>query len=354
MSKTNKFIIISACIFFAAAASILLAQKSSAPTKKIKDMDDRVVEVPVNPQRIACLHGVSNERIITLGKGSSLAMMGGGPADWIYKYYPELKNVMVVGAHSTTDIEKMLNLKVDLVIYSPNPGAAEKYREAGISTVCGFAEQKRPRNIEDFKNNFKRQYRFFGDLFDAETKARVDKYCAYFDAKINKILAITSKIKDKDKPTVYYGGRSGTFYSTQGRDSVLHWFVKIAGGNYLPAAIDKNYAEANMEQVLGWNPDIILLSGYAPNINLSKTPALASMSAVKNNKVHRIPRGFFMWELASGESVLFAIYIAKIFHPEQFKDWNMANEMKTFYSEIYKKNVSDEDINKILKALPSS
>ena len=38
--------------------------------KTITDMDDRKIEVPSDPRRIACLHGVSFERIVILGKES--------------------------------------------------------------------------------------------------------------------------------------------------------------------------------------------------------------------------------------------------------------------------------------------
>lgn len=350
MPKARKNCLLAVCFVLVAAVSGLSAEKTVY--KKIKDMDDKIVEVPVNPQRIACMHGVSNERIITLGKASSLVMIMITPSEWMMKYYPVLKNVMVVNAAASSNVEKMLNLKTDLAIYSPLPGEAEKYRAVGIPTACGFAAQKRPRNMQDFKNNFKRQYQFFGDLFGGDVKARVEKYCAYFDSKLDKILAITSKISEKNRPTVYYGGRTGTFFTTQGRDSVLHWFVKVAGGNFLPAAIDENYAEVNMERIIGWNPDVVLISGSATNINIEKNPALATMSAVKNGKVYRVPKGFFLWELASGESILFTIYLAKIFHPEAFKDWNLEKEMKSFYSDIYAINVSDEDIKRILKNLP--
>jgi iron complex transport system substrate-binding protein len=46
------------------------------------------------------------------------------------------------------------------------------------------------------------------------------------------------------------------------------------------------------------------------------------------------------------------IYMAKLFHPDSFKDWNMIKEMKAFYSEVYGKTVTDQDAERILKHLP--
>ena len=160
----------------------------SADYKIITDMDDNKIEVPVNPKRVACMHAVSSDRIVMLGKGDSLALMM-KPSPWAYKVYPELKNVQLVEPPFTGNVERLLNLKVDLVLYSPFPGEAEKYKAAGIKTACGFSARKRPRTMDEFMENFKRQVRFFGELLGPDAKARADKYCKYFDAKIGKILS---------------------------------------------------------------------------------------------------------------------------------------------------------------------
>jgi iron complex transport system substrate-binding protein len=44
----------------------------AAGCRTITDMDDRKIEVPGIPKRIACMHGVSSDRIIMLGKGNCL------------------------------------------------------------------------------------------------------------------------------------------------------------------------------------------------------------------------------------------------------------------------------------------
>jgi iron complex transport system substrate-binding protein len=170
---------------------------------------------------------------------------------------------------------------------------------------------------------------------------------------MSRIMAITSKIPMKERPAVYYGGRSGNLLWTQGNASVLHWFVEAAGGDYLPRAIDNNFAEVGMEKVLSWNPDCILVSGWGTKPDIVKSnPAWATMKAVKKGSVNFIPQGIFAWEYASGESVLLAIYMAKIFHPGLFRDWDMKREMMYFYSEVYGKKITLGDAALILKCLP--
>jgi iron complex transport system substrate-binding protein len=315
-------------------------------------MDDRRIEVPAIPKRIACMHGVSSDRIVMLGKGNCLVLTM-KPSPWAHRLYPEIRNVETMQPPFTGNVEKLLKLKVDLVLYSPFPGEAEKYEAAGIRTACGFSARKRPRTINEFLDNFKRQVLFFGDLLGPGAKTRADKYCQYFDGKINRILAITSKVEKKDRPAVYYGGRGGDPLASQGKASFMHWITEVSGGIFLPQALDNNFIEVNMEQVLSWDPDIILVSGWGNAAeNVKKDPHWASMRAVKDGKLYVIPNGVFMWDLASGESVLLAIYLAKKFHPDLFRDWDMVGEMKTFYSEVYGKTITNEDAERILRCLP--
>lgn len=327
----------------------------------ITDMDDRNIEVPVNPKRIVCMHGVSSERIMILGKGDSMTLMATKPSPWAYRLFPEMKRVRTVPMPAPPNLEEMAREKVDLLLYSPIPVETRKYRAVGIRTACGFSAGKRPRSVPDFIANFKRQIRFFGELLGPEAKARADRYCRYFDRKVGQILARTLKIPRSKRPTVYYGGRvaigggGASLLATQGNGSVLHWNVEVAGGTYLPRAIDQNFAEVNRELLLAWNPDLILVSGWKNSgDDVRHSRQWAGLKAVRSGKVHTIPQGVFAWEYASGESVLLMIYLAKILHPDLFRDWDMKKEMREFYAQVYGKNITDRDAERILRNLPPS
>lgn len=347
MKKT--LLLLLAAFFMNIVATLAFA----ADYKIVTDMDDRNIEVPVNPKKIVCLHGVSAEKVMILGKGSSMTLMATKPSPWAYKLYPEMKNVQIVPGQFSGDLEQMIQQKVDLVLYSPLPLETQKYKAAGIRTACGFSARKRPRTLDDFQKNFKRQVRFFGELLGPDAKPRAEKYCRYFDKKLMMIRARTSKIAQKDRPTVYYGGRAGNPLFSQGNASVMHWDTEMAGGKYLPRAIDDNFLELHDEQLLVWDPEVIFISGWgnAPE-QFKKNPKWSSLKAVRNGKVHVIPNGVFAWEYASGETIPFIIYMAKILHPDLFRDLDMKKELKTFYSEVYGKIVSDRDAERILQNLP--
>lgn len=317
--------------------------------KTITDMGGNSVEVPLDPKRIACMHCVSPEKIMTLGGGDRIYLMA-EQSPWAYKIFPEIKN-----ARTSKGVkpEEMLDMKIDFVLYTPGMTKGEQYRDAGLKTVCAFSAEQRPMNINDYIESFKKQVTFFGDLLGPDAAARADKYNRYFDTKVKQILAITSKIDKKERPSVYYGGLHGSLLGSQGQGSVMHWNVEVSGGNYLPEALSDNHAKASMQQLLSWDPDIIILSAYGDSPDsVMKNPELASLKAVRNGRVYRMPMGVYAWDHASNESVLMMIYMAKLFYPDLFKNWDMIKEMKTYYSEIYGKNITDKDAERILQCLP--
>ncbi len=321
----------------------------AAEEKTITDMCDKTVDVPVDPQRIACMHCVSPEKIMTLGKGNVIRLMA-KQSPWAYKLFPEIQSAQ---SGKGVTPQQMLDMHIDYVLYTPGMTREETYSAAGLKTVCAFSADTRPMSLDAYMENFTGQVSFFGNLLGPDAKAKAERYNRYFEKKVRQILSITSKIDKKDRPSVYYGGLHSSLLFSQGQGSVMQWNTEVAGGNYLPEALEDNHAQATVEQVTSWNPDIILLSGYCNSTELvTKDPRWALLKAVKNGRVYLPPEGVYAWDHASNESVLLMIHLAKIFHPDLFKDWNMPEEMKTFYRDIYEKDVSDEDLRRILNHLP--
>ncbi|MDR3763052.1 MAG: ABC transporter substrate-binding protein [Acidobacteriota bacterium] len=342
---------------FAAGAALLAGMQAAAVPayaadeggqKTITDMCGNKVTVPVHPERIAAAHCVSPEKIMTLGEGRVLVTMA-QQSPWAYKLFPEIKNARI----GMVAPEKLKEMKVDVVLFTPGMTRQDPFAKAGLTTACAFDAARRPMTEADFIKDFQEQVSFFGNLLGPEAKVRADRYNAYFEKKVNQILAITSKIDASRRPKVYYGGMRSNILFGQGRGSVMNWNVEVAGGRYVSQALDDNHAQATVAQVVSWDPDIILVSGLADSADMvNKEPEIAKLRAVKNGKVYLLPQGVYAWDHASNENVLLMIYMAKLFYPEQFKDWDMVKEMQHFYSEVYGKTVSDSDARRILAHQP--
>jgi iron complex transport system substrate-binding protein len=336
--------VVAALIFF---ANVLHA----ADTRTITGLDGEKIVISAYPKRIACLWHPAYDKIIMLSSGSRIAMIPGDATPWALKFFPELKDIPKSSSGQIPDLERILKLNVDLIVYPKGHINITKASETGIPTVCPFTDNVVPTSIDEYMGEFKRQILFLGEILGPDAKVRAEKYCKYLDEINAKVLTITSRIPEFNKPKVYYG-KSTDVFSTQGNNTIMRWYTELAGGLYLPKDLQKYFVEVNMEQVMAWDPDIILLGMNGSSEAEKDNPKLKSLRAYASGKVYNIPVGMFYWDMTSCETALLPLYLGKKFHPEFFKDWDIIKEMKKFYSEIYKITVADDDAERILKAMP--
>ena len=112
--------------------------------------------------------------------------------------------------------------------------------------------------------------------------------------------------------------------------------------------------EINAKEIPNMNPDVIIIGrAKAPEI-LQKTyenPIYVGTKAVKNKRVYVNPTGFFSWDRYGAEGALQILWAAKILHPENFKDLDIAAETKKFYKKFLHYELSDDEVNYILNGL---
>jgi len=322
----------------------------AGPTRAITTLEGERVSIPVKPHRIACLYHPAYDKIAMLSQASRIALMPREATPWCHRFYPELKNLPTSAAGTLPDVERLLSLKVDLVIYPKGFRDIAQYTQAGIPSICPFNNAYVPTDIGAYNQEFKRQILFFGELLGGDAGQRAQRYCAYFDRIMGRVQAITARIPESAKPRVYYGKATDPC-STQGNNTVMRWYTELAGGIYLPKQLPKYFATVNKETLLAWNPDIVLLGSYgAYQGKLPGFPA-ASVKASRTGRIYRIPAGVFYWDMTSCETALLPLYLGKKFHPALFKDWDLVQEMKTFYADIYGIRISAQEADRILNGL---
>lgn len=338
-------------ILFLVLLSIIRPGISHAlETRIITAPDGHKVEMPSSPKRIACFYRPAYDKIVMLSRGSRIALMPEGTTPWAYKFYPELRAIPVASSSGIPDVERLLRLKVDLVIYPKGHVDMSKISEAGIAALCPFNDRFVPSTMTEYTREFKRQMLLFGDILGPDARSRAERYCRYLDRITTRVATITSKIPEARKPTVYYG-KMTDLTSTQGNNTIMRWYTELAGGMYLPKQLSKYFPQVNMEKIAAWNPDIILLGMNGAFDITTDTPAVKALRAGASGRVYRIPAGIFYWDMTSCETALLPLFLGKKFHPALFKDWDMLQEMRKFYSEVYGLTVTKRDAERILYGL---
>ena len=104
---------------------------------RYRQQDNKVVEIPKNPQRVVVVYG-SFAKVWDIAGGRVI-----GVPDLAEKsILPEsMQNMPVVGSATSTNAEKILALNPDLVLLNlkttKHPGLAELLRKTGVAAVCG-------------------------------------------------------------------------------------------------------------------------------------------------------------------------------------------------------------------------
>ena len=126
--------------------------------------------------------------------------------------------------------------------------------------------------------------------------------------------------------------------STAGSKMYQNTLIEMGGGENVAAATEDDYwAEVSYEQILEWNPQVIVIvpeAEYTKDDVLSD-PQLADVDAVKNQQVYEMPSSFEAWDSPVPSAMLGSLWMASVLHEDacsfdQFKD-DAADFYKTFY-----------------------
>lgn len=267
----------------------------------ITDSHNREVNIEREPTKIVSVAPNITETIFALEESEKLI----GRTDFCD--YPEkVKNIESIGSLTEPNIEKIADLKPDLIIASThfNEDVLKKLEELGLKVIVLYGEE----SFDGVYNVIGK----IGKILNAKSKA--DKIIS--DMKV-KVTNVQEKVKDVARPSVYYVvgfGEYGDF--TAGKDTFINQMIEIAGGKN--AADDVEGWKYSLERLIEKDPDILIcsMSGNEKKQIMSAN-GYKDLTAVKEGKLFEIDKNLLERQgprLADGIEAL-----AKIIHPELFK-----------------------------------
>jgi iron complex transport system substrate-binding protein len=271
------------------------------------------------------------------------------------KYVPsQYANYPVVGGwYGTQDgsYEEFIAAEPDIVIESIDEGG-----DGDLSTVNERQEKfgsipviavKDTTNVEKVGDSIS----FIGKVVGAEDKANQlnDFNNKYLDIVHDR----SSKLSDSDRKTVYYaygddGLQTSPSHSTHGQ------LIDLIGGKNVADSLNQGNTtsgvQVSIEQVISWNPDIIITNDQNFYDSVYNNSNWAHIKAVQNKDVYVSPQSPFKWfDRPVGANMIIGVpWTAKVIYPEDYKDINMVDTTKEFYSEFYHVDLSDDDAKEIL------
>jgi iron complex transport system substrate-binding protein len=134
---------------------------------------------------------------------------------------------------------------------------------------------------------------------------------------------------------------------------VPDWWIAHAGGVSVTAR-DRHteLMTLSVEQVISWDPDIIIVNSRREIDDVRKDLRLVDLSAIRNNRIFAIPWGVCGWGYHTVEHPLTLLWAAKLLHPDRFRDIDLTHELKRFYSGFFSYTLDDEEATDILAGAP--
>jgi len=332
------------------------ADAESDETRTIIDHTGAEVTLPKEMHRIVISSILPLPSVYCLFRGSAEDIIGIHPSSmaaaknsYLINVFPELANADTSFVENgEVNVEQLLSMKPDVVFYSAaNTEERAMYDNAGIpavgfsTTIAGY----------DCVETYAAWIKLFGEIYGESDTA--NEIIADGRKTAEEIKAVTDKIPTDERPDVLilFSYDDGVI-KAGGSDFFAKYWIETAGGNNVAAEL-KGSAEVNMEQIYEWDPDIILITNFSSHLpedlinNTVEGNDWSNVKAVREGKVYKFPLGMYRWFPPASDTPLVLKWLAKTIQPELFADMDMDEELRSFYSEHYGVQLTDEDIQKI-------
>ncbi|KNY25172.1 ABC transporter substrate-binding protein [Pseudobacteroides cellulosolvens] len=332
------------------------ADSQSFETKSFTDTVGRTITVPVNIKKVYSLSPVGNIIMYSLAPDKIVGLSSKVEEDDKKFLSESYINLPVLsgnfGMNNKMNAEEILKVKPDVIINMGNvdhtsvDGSQKIQEQLGIPVAyIGF----------DIKS-MDIAYKKLGELLGENDKAaNLADYCKKV---IEDTADTAAKIPEDKKVRVYYAeGEKGM--QTDPKGSPHTEVIDLIGAlNVADVKMQKGYGRSSvsMEQLLKWNPEIILVCADAGTTN-EKNPynyimsdsTMKNLSAVKNKKVYQVPYHPFNWidRPPSVNRIIGIKWLSKLLYPDYFK-YDIKKEVKEFYDLFYHKKLTDDEVNYIL------
>jgi iron complex transport system substrate-binding protein len=184
----------------------------------------------------------------------------------------------------------------------------------------------------------------------AGNEARATELLRRQDEVKRRIEGAINGARDLQRPRVVYFNRAAQTLRVSGNKSHNDFYIRLAGGQNAAAEI-QTVSTVTIEQVLTWNPQVILLGNFDAAVpsDIYGDPRWQGVDAVKNRRVYKMPLGGYRWDPPSQESALTWIWLTGLLHPE-LEQVNLRAAMRDWFSFLYKHDLTDDEIDAILMA----
>jgi iron complex transport system substrate-binding protein len=335
--------------FVALCGFALLRAQEPPSGLSVTDSLGRHVAVPRRVERIISLEPEITRIIVALGGGDKLVSI-----DFFLRHFDHLfpilfprgaKLPVVSNQGQDLNYEMALRLRPDVVFSSPSEfQSAEAIQDRLRVPVAALA------SVGKFENLL-REIETVGRMIGREDRA--GELVGYFNARISSLERLVEPVPAEKRPRIYLA-----FWGSLLRTPVSYEPVEAAGAincaaGLLPSYMGTAGTTVPVEEILRWNPDLILVQGnYLPAERavtvegILRDRRLASLRAVREGQV-RYTFGFWYW-WDPALVLVETLYLARLFYPGRFPDFDLRRQGDLVFKEFYGVDGAFSELGRIL------
>ena len=210
--------------------------------------------------------------------------------------------------------------------------------------------------VDNELNNSAEAFRFMGELLGVEDHA--EELAQYAEQIFTDINAL-SDIPEEKKVSVYFGNGEDSLETAPRGSQHAQILDVINAVNVADLELgDGSRVQISAEQLLAWDPDVIVVngepkadkSGSSAAEDILSNPDYASLKAVQDQKVYGTPNAPFSWvDRPAGPNRLIGMrWFSALIYPEYIK-CDINEEIHKFFDLFYHVDLSDEQLENVLK-----
>ncbi len=212
--------------------------------------------------------------------------------------------------------------------------------------------------VEIDMDDYSKTFESIGKLLHKEEQT--DRMTGFVQRYLDTISNRAKTIPEDKKVKVYYaegecGGQTDPSSSVHSEVIDFVGAVNVANVDLLP---NKGLSNVSLEQVLYWNPDVILCwTGWGNQVTtwqcVTSDKIWSKCKAVSQGRVYQIPYEPYGWfDRPPGTNrIIGTIWTANLLYPEIFP-YDMTEVVKEYFRIFYHKDLSDKQVAELLAASP--
>ncbi|MDD3410747.1 MAG: ABC transporter substrate-binding protein [Eubacteriales bacterium] len=350
----KRFLALLLCALLLTACVPTLAEE----TITVTDHVGNEVTVPRDIQRIVVCDIYPLPSVLSVFFDSAAKIVGmAGPSmsaaknSLLGQLYPEILSAETGFINGTeVNVEELLKLNPDVVFYSSgSTEEGELLKKAGFNAIAISASKWDYDCIETLKQWFA----LLGQLFPENDLTQVvsQRSDEIYELVQGRVGALT----DAERARAFFLFQySDSSILTAGEHFFGQWWCDAIGAINVAREMPGNNAQkVNLEQVYGWNPDLIFITNFTPATpNDLFTNAIGSddwsgIAAVENQRVFKTPLGMYRSYTPGVDTPITLLWLAKTAYPALFEDIDVTAEAVRYYQDVFGITLTAEQVQTI-------